>query len=91
MSKRKIEIIDNQVLHFYVMHSYIYRERNWFINIFMPSAYELEWSQWVGYKYKNPDIHNGRLTTKEYFEKEVGQMLKDYNYEEIHRTVITNK
>ena len=76
--KRKIEIIDNQIIRIYIIKVYVYSKRNWFKRI----DWNLEWAQYVGYQ--------RRITIKEDFEREIQQTLRDYTFEEVHRTIITN-
>ena len=45
----------------------------------------------LGKRYMCPEIHKGRITIEEYFERDVRYALNKEGIEEVHRITITKK
>lgn len=85
--KSKLEIIDNQIGKFYEEGYYVFGKLHWYsIN----KSWILKFGHRIGYNYTCPEIYNGNITLKEYFDRDVQQTLKKYHPTEIHITIITN-
>lgn len=85
---RKIEIIDDQIRGCYKIISSTYNKMNWLGKII---GWKLESELYLSHKYRCPEIAQGILTIKEYFDREVGYALEDDDIVEVHRTIIQNK
>ena len=85
--KYKLEIVDNQIDNFYEYVLYSWKKKNWWSK----EKWNLECVHTLGYRYMCPEIHQGKITTKEYFERETQLILKNKDVSEIHRTIITKK
>ena len=83
--KYKLEIVDNQIYDFYEYIFYSWEKKNWWSK----EKWKLVCVHNLGYKYMCPEIHQGKITAREYFEREVQLILRDKDICEIHRTIIT--
>ena len=83
--KYKLEIVDNQIHRFYEYVLYSWKKKNWWSK----EKWNIECAHTLGHRYMCPEIHQGKTTTKEMFEREVQLIIKQKNPIEIHRTIIT--
>jgi hypothetical protein len=84
--KYKLEIIDNQIQGFYEYTLFSWKKKNWWSK----EEWNYEYQQVIGYNYICPEIYQGKITIKEYFEREIKIVLKQKTVSEIHKTTITN-
>jgi hypothetical protein len=85
--KYKLEITDNQIEGFYMSVLYSWKKKRWWK--------KEEWN-WVsshvqGYKWTCPEIHQGKITKEQYFERDLQSDLKREGLSEVHRIVITKE
>lgn len=88
MPPLKIEIIDNQIENFYQINVFEFKKVNkWYQKT--KFDWKLKYSEFLGKNYMCPEIHEGRITLDQYFERNVKIHLKDNFFQEIHRITIT--
>jgi hypothetical protein len=83
--KYKLEIVDNQIKGYYEYVLYSWKKKNWWSK----EKWNMEFSHTLGHRYMCPEIHQGKITAKEYFERDVQLILKGREIIEIHKTTIT--
>jgi hypothetical protein len=84
--KYKLEITDNRIGGYYEIVLYSWKRKRWWNK----EKWNLEYSQIIGHNYMCPEIHKGKITIQEYFEREVQLELEKNEINEVHRIVITN-
>jgi len=83
--KYKLEIIDNQIQGFYEYILYSWKKKRWWNK----EKWNIEGVNVQDYKWTCPEIHAGKITPQEYFEREIKMILKQKTISEIHKTTIT--
>lgn len=83
--KYKLEIVDNQIKGYYEYVLYSWKKKNWWSK----EKWNFESAHTLGHRYMCPEIHQGKITAKEYFERDVQLILKKREIIEIHKTTIT--
>lgn len=83
--KYKLEITDNQIKGYYEYILYSWKKKRWWNK----ENWNIEEVNVQGYKWTCPEIHAGKITPQEYFEREIKMILKRKTISEIHKTIIT--
>jgi hypothetical protein len=85
--RHKIEIIDNQIKGYYEYVLYSWKKKRWWNK----ERWNFEEAHTQGYRWTCPEIHAGKITPQEYFEREVQMVLKNKEVDEIHRIVVKGR
>jgi len=85
--KYKLEITDNQIEGFYQYVLYCWKKKRWWNE----EKWHFEYSHIIGHRYICPEIHQEKITLKEYFKREVQRELRKNEISEVHRIVITKQ
>jgi hypothetical protein len=80
----KIEIIDNQIGGYNQINLFSWKKRKWWCR----EDWNIEYRHILGKRYMCPEIHKGKITIEEYFEREVKRELEREGIEEVHRITI---